>query len=86
MDVLDDDLEHRAPSALEEVIGSEALARYERSLSRLSQADREAVIARVELGLSYAELAPALDKATPDAARMAVSRALLKLAEEMSRG
>jgi RNA polymerase sigma-70 factor (ECF subfamily) len=86
MDVLDDELEHRAPSALEEVIGSEALARYERSLSRLSQADREAVIARVELGLSYAELAPALDKATPDAARMAVSRALLKLAEEMSRG
>jgi DNA-directed RNA polymerase specialized sigma24 family protein len=35
---------------------------------------------------SYAEVARALGKPSVDAARMAVSRALLRLAEEMKRG
>lgn len=82
----DETIEARGPSPLEEVIGSDALARYEQGLTRLSSSDREAVIARVELGLGYQEIAEALGKGSADAARMAVSRALLKLAEEMSHG
>jgi hypothetical protein len=35
---------------------------------------------------SFAEIAQDLGKPSPDAARMAVSRALLRLAEEMNRG
>ena len=47
--------------------------------------EREAIVARVEMDSSYEAVAQALGKRTPDAARMAVSRALLRLAEEMNR-
>ena len=59
---------------------------YERALERLKPEEREAIIARVELGYSYDELAEALGKPTPDAARKAAQRALVRLAEEMKRG
>lgn len=71
------------PSPLEQLIGKRALDRYEAALANLKPEDREAVIGRLEFGMSYGELASALGKTSPDAARMAVSRALLKVAEEM---
>ena len=46
----------------------------------------EAVIARIEMGCSYAEVAELMGKPSADAARMMVSRALVRLAEEMRRG
>ena len=49
-------------------------------MSQLSPAEREAIIGRVELGLTYEELATAMEKPSADAVRMAVGRALLKLA------
>lgn len=70
-------------SPLEEAIGREAVERYERALARLRPEERAAIVAKVELGLSYGELAEALGKPTPDAARKAAQRALLRLAEEM---
>jgi RNA polymerase sigma factor (sigma-70 family) len=73
-------------SPLEEAIGSEAVERYERALQRLRPEEREAIIARVEMDYSYEELAEALGKPTPDAARKAAQRALVRLAEEMKRG
>jgi len=60
-----------AASPLEEAIGREALQRY------------EAIIARVEMGCSYDDLAIALNKPTADAARKAAARALVRLAREM---
>jgi len=77
--------EHADPSAspLEEAIGREALGRYEAALHRLRPDEREVVIARVELGQSYQQIAAGHGKASADAARMAVSRALVRLAEEM---
>ena len=75
--------EDPAPSPLEETVGREALERYEAALARLREEDREAVVARVELDLSYAEMAEALGKPSPDAARVAVGRALVRLAQEM---
>jgi RNA polymerase sigma-70 factor (ECF subfamily) len=71
------------PSPLEQAIGHEALARYEAALARLRPSERELVIARVELSQSYQQIAAAHAKASVDAARIAVSRALLRLAEEM---
>ena len=72
-------------SPLEAAIGEQALERYEAALGRLRPEDRQAIIARVEMDGSYHDVAVALGKPSPDAARMAVSRALLRLAQEMSR-
>jgi RNA polymerase sigma factor (sigma-70 family) len=73
-------------SPLEEAIGREATENYEHALQRLRPDEREAIIARVELGFSYEDLADALGKPSVDAARKAAQRALLRLAEEMKRG
>lgn len=73
-------------SPLDAAIGQEAVDRYEAALHRLKDEEREAIIARVELGMSFDEVAAALEKPTADAARKTVSRALLRLAEEMRRG
>jgi RNA polymerase sigma-70 factor (ECF subfamily) len=78
------DLPSAGPSPLEEAMGSEVFARYEAAMERLRPEDREAVIARVELGLSHAEVAESLGKPSVAAAHMAVSRALVRLAEEMA--
>ena len=83
---LDSNLTAAGPSPLENAIGSEALSRYEAALSRLGEEERAAVVARVEMRSSYAQIAAELGKPSPDAARMMVSRALLRLAEEMADG
>lgn len=71
-------------SPLEEAIGAEALDRYEAALAALDVTSREAVIARLELGLPFAEIAPLIGKPSADAARMTVSRAMVRLAEAMA--
>jgi RNA polymerase sigma-70 factor (ECF subfamily) len=76
----------REPSPLEQAIGAENVERYEAAVERLPQADQEAIIGRLELQYTYDELAVVLGKPSPDAARMAVTRALKRLAEEMRRG
>jgi len=83
---LDTGIEDRSPSPIAQAIGGEAREQYESALQRLSAAEREAIIARVELGLSYQDMATYLSKPSPDAARMAVTRALVRLTEEMTRG
>ena len=70
-------------SPLEEAIGRQAVESYEQALARLRPEEREAIIGRVELGMSYADLADALGKPTTEAARKAAKRALMRLAEEM---
>lgn len=82
---LDSNIVDDGTSPLEAAIGQEAAEEYEAALERLKPAEREAIIARVELGLTYGEVASALGKPSPDAARMAVARAMVRLAEEMNR-
>jgi RNA polymerase sigma factor (sigma-70 family) len=79
--------EHRslAPSPLEDAIGTQTLARYEAALNRLTPADQDAIVLRIELGHPYSEVAAALGKPSVAAAHMAVSRALVRLAKEMAR-
>ena len=77
-------IEDEAPSPLEHVIGRERLERYERALARLEPAEREAIIARLELQQSYEEVALALGKPTAGAARMAVTRAVRHLITAMN--
>jgi RNA polymerase sigma-70 factor (ECF subfamily) len=71
------------PSPLEQAVGRQTLARYEAALQRLRESDRELVIARVELGLDYREIANLVGKTSVASARVAVSRALLRLGTEM---
>jgi len=83
--VLDTSIESPDCSPLEAAIGQETLERYEAAMERLRDADREAIIARIELRLTYPEVAACLDKPSIAAAHVAVSRALVRLAAEMSR-
>jgi RNA polymerase sigma-70 factor (ECF subfamily) len=71
------------PSPLEQAIGREGFERYEAALAKLSESDREAIVARVELQQSYEEVAIALQKPTANAARVAVTRAVKNLVKAM---
>ena len=72
-------------SPLEAAIRQEQLDRYEAALSRLSEHERDLIVARVEMGLTYEEMAEVLAKPSWNAARMATVRALLRLAAELKR-
>jgi RNA polymerase sigma-70 factor (ECF subfamily) len=80
---LSEGLQDEATSPLEAAIGAENLERYEAALERLKPPDREAIIGRLEMLYSYDELATVLNRPTAAAARMAVTRAMKRLAEEM---
>jgi RNA polymerase sigma-70 factor (ECF subfamily) len=82
-EALESGVEDDGASPLEAAIGREAVERYETALATLSADDREAVIARFELGLTHQEIAEALGKPSPDAARMMVARAVVQLARAM---
>ena len=81
---IDEALPSDDESPLERSIGVERLARYEAALARLRSIDREAIVARVEMGCSYQEMAAMLDLPSADAARKAAQRALLRLAAELA--
>lgn len=70
-----------ATSPFEAALRGEDEARYRAALSRLTPNDRELVVGRIELGFSYEQLALATGKRSPGAARVAVRRALLRLAK-----
>lgn len=72
-----------AASPLDIAIGREGVARYEAALQRLRPIDREAIIGRMELQHDYQELAVILGKPNANAARVAVTRALARLMEEL---
>ena len=70
-------------SPLDHAIGRDNVERYERALRCLRPEDREAIVARVELQYDYDQLAAVLGKPSPNAARVAVARALQRLARAM---
>lgn len=80
---LPEDARDPGPSPIEQVIGREVVERYEAALSRLTPEEQMIIHLRVELNLSHREIAEELDKPSADAARMAVSRALVQLARQM---
>jgi RNA polymerase sigma-70 factor, ECF subfamily len=80
---LSEGIQDEATSPLEAAIGAENLERYEAALQRLKPIDREAIIGRLEMLYSYDELATVLGRPSAAAARMAVTRAMRRLAEEM---
>lgn len=69
-----------ARSPVEEAVGPHELRRYEEALARLEPEEREAVIAQIELGYPYEQMAHALGRPSAEAVRVALRRALIRLA------
>jgi RNA polymerase sigma factor (sigma-70 family) len=76
-------LEDRGASPLAQAIGAENLRRYDEAIQRLRPEDREAIIGRLEMQYSYEELTLVLNKPSAAAARMTVTRAMKRLADEL---
>ena len=69
----------------QKALHNEQLEAFERALGTLSEERRQAVLMRVELDLDYRFIATECGMTSPDAARMAITRALQHIAVEMSR-
>jgi RNA polymerase sigma factor (sigma-70 family) len=80
---LTDEFVANDPSPLEVAVGRDTLKRYEETLARLRPIERDLIVARVELGFDYSEITELLGKTSVGATRVAVSRALIRLAMEM---
>lgn len=72
------------PQPMESAVNLATLAAYEQALSKLEPEQQEAVMLRIELGLSHEEIARIIEAPSANAARMKVARALMRLAELMS--
>ena len=81
---LDTDMAGKEDSPLDLAIGHETLERYEAALDRLRPEEKELIIARIEMSLPHAEIAVMFEKPSVAAVHMALSRALVRLAEEMA--
>ena len=69
---------------LRRLVDEEAWRRYVDGLRRLRSRDRRLIAGRVELGYNYRQLALVERMASPDAARMALRRALIRLGDVMA--
>jgi RNA polymerase sigma-70 factor, ECF subfamily len=81
---LDSEIPGHDFSPLDLAIGQETFERYEAALNRLRPEDKDLIIARIEMGLPHIEIAAMFGKPSVAAVNMALSRALVKLAQEMA--
>jgi RNA polymerase sigma-70 factor, ECF subfamily len=81
-DALSDGLVDGTPSPLDRALIQEQDARYHAALARLSLRDRELIVAHVELGYTHAQLG-CMTGRSRNAARMALERAVRRLAAQM---
>lgn len=68
----------------DQALADDLLRRYEAGLRRLPPAERQAIVARAEMALSWPDVAHVLKAPHPATARLTVSRALVHLAREMA--
>ncbi|MEO8196609.1 MAG: sigma-70 family RNA polymerase sigma factor [Thermoanaerobaculia bacterium] len=73
------------PSPLEDAIDAENRRLYREALLGLDEDDQTLLVGRIDLGLSFEELALVSGRNSPDAARVATRRAALRLARRMGR-
>lgn len=72
-------------SPLDQLLATEDERLLANALATLSHAEQTAIVARLRLGYSFEQVALLLQKRSPDAARMLVTRAIAKLIETMRR-
>jgi DNA-directed RNA polymerase specialized sigma24 family protein len=73
------------PSPLDRTLSREQDARYRVALTRLRPRDRELLVAHIELDYTHAQLGCMIGR-SPNAARMALERAVRRLAAQMGDG
>ena len=77
------DLPGEQPTPFDSAVDAQRVRHYKAALATLSEEERLLVVGRIELGFNYDQLALIGGRATPEAARQAVRRAVKKLAERM---
>ena len=82
-DGVDENLPSAEPTPLELAIGADLVARYERALASLSEEEQRLLHLRIELDYDYDEIATMTERPSRDAVRMALKRALGRLAAAM---
>jgi RNA polymerase sigma-70 factor (ECF subfamily) len=76
-------IEAALPSGVRGQLSPETVIDYERALQALPDPQRQAVVLRLEFGLTYPEIALELESSSANAARMMVSRSLARLARDL---
>jgi RNA polymerase sigma-70 factor, ECF subfamily len=71
-------------SPLEQAIGQESAGRYLDALAKLDEEERSMIVARIELGLSYEEIAKQSGLKSASAARATIARAIARLSRYMA--
>ena len=71
------------PSPFDQAVLGERERHYKLTLETLTEEERHLIVGRLELGYNYEQLALITNRPTPEAARLAVRRAVTKLAERM---
>lgn len=81
---LDDGIEDDGQSPFERTLDSEMMRRFKSKLACLTDSEQQLVVGRIQMGYTYEQLALATGRETADAARVALRRAVLKLARKMA--
>jgi RNA polymerase sigma factor (sigma-70 family) len=77
------EMSDRGPTPFETALAEETHALYLRGLGSLRPVDQAMLRARIDRQWDYDKIARAFGKSSPDAARMAVTRALRRLLDEL---
>ena len=85
LEPLDESMCRREESPLDRLLREETVLKVRGALRRLPPATSRAVVLRIVAGRSFANVARAVDRPSPDAARVAVRRALDQLGKTMVR-
>jgi RNA polymerase sigma factor (sigma-70 family) len=80
------DLPSKEPSPYAEAVAGEQELRYKKVLSTLSREEQRLIVGRLELEYNYEQLAVISNRPTAEAARLAVRRAVIKLATRLAGG
>jgi RNA polymerase sigma-70 factor (ECF subfamily) len=81
---LDETFRDAAASPFEITAKAEITQRYKAVLATLAESEQLLIVGRMEMAYTYEQLALATGRASAEAARLAVRRALLKLARKMA--
>jgi RNA polymerase sigma factor (sigma-70 family) len=84
---LDDGIDPPAgdPSPFDAAAAAERQARFDAALKTLSVSDQELIFLRTELGCDYEEIAEILGRSNPNALRVALRRAILRLGQQIAK-